>query len=173
MKSVAGLIENVSCLLDRLIVVILQVSVGVLILDLNLAVLFRYLLKLPIVGTQEIALFLLAWITFLGASLSIKHHSMVAVTIVLEKLGKFAKAAQVLIQIVIFLFSLLFLLYGYQWVTSPHVLQIKTSALQLPAWIPYSIVPVSMMITMIFALHNIIRIFSGNAAAGKREEEML
>jgi TRAP-type C4-dicarboxylate transport system permease small subunit len=155
-----------------MIVVILQFSVGVLILDLNLAVLFRYVLKLPIIGTQEIALFLLAWITFLGASLSIKHHSMVAVTILLEKLGKFEKGAQLFIQLFIFLFSLFFVIYGYQWVTSPNVLQIKTSALQIPAWIPYSIVPVSMIITMIFTIHNILQILFRNSSDFKWEEEM-
>lgn len=173
MKSVALFIHKISHSLERMIVLILQFSVGVLILDLNVAVLSRYVLKYPVVGTQEIALILLAWMTFLGASLSIKQHSMVAVTLFLEKFGRFEKTAQVFIQAFIFIFSLLFLIYGFKWVTSPNVLQIKTSALQIPAWIPYCIIPISMIITMIFNIHNIFKILSGRSTDIKRGAEML
>lgn len=158
MNSIEVFISKISNFFERIIVIIIQLSVVVLIIDLNIAVLFRYVLKLPIVGSQEIALVLLAWITFLGASLSVKNHSMVAVTILLEKFGKMQTAARVGIQLLIFAFSLLFCVAGYSWVTSPNVLQIKTSALQIPAWIPYSIIPVSMLITMIFNIDNIFKL---------------
>ncbi|RXT07001.1 TRAP transporter small permease [Ammoniphilus sp. CFH 90114] len=153
-------ISKISHCFERVIILFIQFSVGALILDLNIAVLFRYVLKSPIVGTQEIALVLLAWITFLGASLSVKNHSMVAVTFFFDKFGKFKRYVQILIQLLIFAFSASFFFYSYLWITSPSVLQIKLPALQIQAWITYSIVPLSMLITMIFNVDNILKLIT-------------
>lgn len=155
-------ISKISHGFERVIILFIQFSVGVLILDLNIAVLFRYVLKSPIVGTQEIALVLLAWITFLGACLSVKNHSMVAVTFFYDKFGKYQTLAQIVIQLLILGFSLCFLVYSFQWVISPSVVQIKLPALQIPAWTTYSIIPLSMLITMIFNLDNIMKLIASS-----------
>lgn len=155
-------ISKISHGFERVIILFIQFSVGVLILDLNIAVLFRYVLKSPIVGTQEIALVLLAWITFLGACLSVKNHSMVAVTFFYDKFGKYQTLAQIVIQLLILGFSLCFLVYSFQWVISPSVAQIKLPALQIPAWTTYSIIPLSMLITMIFNLDNIMKLIASS-----------
>ena len=151
-------IGHVSDYLEKLIIFIVQISVGVLILDLNLAVIFR-LFKIQLVGTSEIALFLLAWITFLGAAISIKQGSMVAITFILDKLkGNVSTAVQIIIQLFVLLFSSTLFYYGFNWVTAPNVQNTLSSALQIPMWVPYSIIPLSMFLTIIFCLNNIVQI---------------
>ncbi|WP_400163331.1 TRAP transporter small permease [Brevibacillus sp. TJ4] len=177
MGLVQTVIAKISHGCERVIRLFIQVSVGVLILDLNISVFFRYVLQEPIVGTQEIALVLLGWITFLGACLSVRNHSMVAVTFFVEKFGAYQVVARIASQLLIFGFSICFFIYGYLWVTSPSVLQITMPALQIPVWISYSIIPVSMLITMVFTIDNIVRLLAewkgqANRPEQKQEAEM-
>lgn len=178
MDLLQAAISKVSHWCERVIILLIQFSVGVLILDLNISVLFRYVLESPIVGTQEIALVLLAWITFLGACLSVKNHSMVAVTFFVEKFGKYQMPAQIATQLLMFAFSICLFVYGYLWVSSPSVMQIKMPALQVPVWISYSIVPLSMLITMVFTIDNIMKMMANQKRQAdgldqKQEAEML
>jgi len=156
-------IGSVSNFLEKIVIFIIQVSVGALILDLNLAVLFR-LFKVQLVGTSEIALFLLAWITFLGASISIKQGSMVAITIILEKLkGQLSIAVQIIIQLFVLFFSCMLFYYSFIWVTAPNIQSTLSSALQIPMWVPYSIIPLSMFLTVFFSLNNIVQLFKAES----------
>ena len=158
-------IGNVSNLLEKTSIFIVQFSVGALILDLNLAVIFR-LLKIQLVGTSEIALFLLAWITFLGASISIKKGSMVAITFIVDKLtGHLSHAVQIIIQLLVLFFSAMLFYYSFIWVTAPNIQNTLSSALQIPMWIPYSIIPLTMFLTVIFCLNNIVQLLKTESKA--------
>ncbi|WP_394233580.1 TRAP transporter small permease [Niallia oryzisoli] len=151
-------IEYISRIFEKMVIFIVQVSVGVLILDLNIAVLFR-IFKVQLVGTSEIALFLLAWITFLGASLSIKQGSMVAITVILERLkGHVSTSVQIIIQLFVLFFSCILFYYSFNWITAPNVQSTLSSALQIPMWIPYSIIPLSTLLTIIFCISNIVQL---------------
>ncbi|WP_100407021.1 TRAP transporter small permease [Bacillus solitudinis] len=146
---------KISCFFERIIMYLCMMTVGTLCLDLILAVFSRYLFQKPIIVADELALLLLANVTFLGASLSVKRNEMVAVTILIERLGRFYWIAQAFIQALILLFSLLLLMYAYVWITSPNVINNTTAALGLPMWIPYLVFPFSMFTTCIFCLNNI------------------
>lgn len=171
MEFIQAAIAKISHGCERVIILFIQFSVGVLILDLNISVVFRYVLEQPIVGTQEIALVLLAWITFLGACLGVKNHSMVAVTFFVDKFGKYKGYAEIATQLLMFGFSICFFVYGYQWVTSPSVVQIKMPALQIPVWISYSIIPLSMLITMIFTVDNMCKLIANQRLDANRQRK--
>jgi len=51
-----------------------------------LQVFFRYFLRMPFSWPEELATFLLSWITFLGASILIKHNGHIRVSILLDRL---------------------------------------------------------------------------------------
>lgn len=173
MKTLEMLVDKISDYFERVVILIIQISVGALALDLILGVFFRYVLRIPIVGTHEIALFLLAWITFLGASLAIRYNSMVAITFLIEKMGRFYKPIQVIIQFLIFSFSILLLIYSSQWVLSPDVMNTKTPSLQISMWIPSSILPFSMLITSVFCINNIIKLLNSSNSNNSQETELL
>lgn len=173
MKIVEGIVKNLSRIFERVVVISIQFSVGILILDLNIAVLFRYVFKMQMVGTSEIALYLLTCITFLGASLGIKNNSMVAITLLLDRFKKVYTGAKITIQLLILLFSLLFFYYGYNWITAPNVLTIKSSVLQIPVWIPYSLLPFSMVLTIIFCCDNIFKLSREKGSQNHSERSAL
>jgi TRAP-type C4-dicarboxylate transport system permease small subunit len=153
--SFLGKISNT---FERITIFLLTFIVGALFIDLVVAVFSRYLFGFTIAAADEVALFLLAWMTFLGASLAVKRNEMVAVTFLVERLGKFSWILQIVIQMVIILFSLLLMGYGYKWVSSPAVAETIASASQVPMWVPYLIFPVSMILTCIFSVDNIFKI---------------
>lgn len=148
--------DRIINVLTKIIQTIVAISVGALALILIVNVFFRYVLRNPIIGADELALLLLVWITFLGVCLSIKERNMVAVTFLVEKFPRtISLATQIFIQLSIFLFSVLFLFIGYNWVTSPSIINASSPALQIPIWIPYLLFPISMLIMAIFSLNNI------------------
>lgn len=58
-------------LLVRGVAALLVVGLG---LDMGFQVANRYLFHLPIGWTEELALLFLVWLTFLGASIAVRHH---------------------------------------------------------------------------------------------------
>jgi C4-dicarboxylate transporter DctQ subunit len=152
-------IQKISNVFERITVILIMISVAVLCLDLVVAVASRYIFKLPIIWADELAIVLLAWVTFLGASLSIKRNEMVAVTILIDRLDKrYLKLLQVFLQMIILAMTILFLIYGTRWVLAPETIGTKLSAMQISMWIPYSIFPITMLMTAVFCLDNIFRI---------------
>lgn len=161
MGILAATIKRVNHVIEKITVILAILSVGMMSVSLLLAVASRYIFKVPIVWADEMSLFLLAWTTFLGASLSVKRNEMVAATFLIERFNKtFNQIAQILIQALILLLSLVLLNYAFKWAFSPNTFQIKSSAMQLPMWIPYSIFPITMLFTSLFSVENIIKIIN-------------
>jgi TRAP-type C4-dicarboxylate transport system permease small subunit len=78
-----------------------------------LQVLFRYLFKLSVPWTEELARLLFCWVTFLGAALAIREDEHIYVDIFFKKLPP--KAALLIIQVydIIILIFFIFLLRGF------------------------------------------------------------
>lgn len=72
----------------------------------------RYLLKYPLVWSEELSLLLMVWITFLGSVLVLERHEHIGIDLLVEKVPQTAKRA---VQIVgfglVFLFNCV-LTYG-------------------------------------------------------------
>ncbi|WP_227937409.1 TRAP transporter small permease [Alkalihalobacillus deserti] len=151
-----NIIERILNTLVKMVEYLVMLSVGLMSIIVIINVFFRYVLQMPIVGTEELALILLVWVTFLGASLGVRKREMVAVTFLIDKFPPFFyKVTQIFIQVSILLFSLLLLYFGYEWLTSSNVINSKSSALKIPLWIPYSVFPLSMFMITVFTLDNI------------------
>ena len=151
-----GIFGKICNILERFVEFVAMISVGAMGLILILAVLFRYVFKSPLTGAEEVAMFLLAWLTFLGASIAIRRNEMVAVTFVLDVLPNgIKKSASILIQILIIGFSVILFYYGYTWLFSSNVMNATSAALRIPMWLPNLMFPLSMLIMTIFCLDNI------------------
>ncbi|SDH16542.1 TRAP-type C4-dicarboxylate transport system, small permease component [Alteribacillus persepolensis] len=144
--------------MSKAVEVICMISVGAIAVVTILAFVSRYILQSPIIGTDEIALYLLVWITLLGAALGIHKNDMVALTLVKDRMnGKSLTVLNIILQLIIFLFSLLGLWFGTIWLLSSSILEAVSASLEIPLWIPFMIFPVSMLIMAVFSLNNIIK----------------
>ncbi|USG64339.1 TRAP transporter small permease [Brevibacillus ruminantium] len=103
---------------------------------------FRYLFNSPLIWSDEVAIFALVWITFVGGSMGIKLDQAASVTIITDFLKK--RPQQIVFAIgwgIVFVFCLFFLIYSCIWVTSPSIGVQKSSTLQIPMLYPYLSVP--------------------------------
>lgn len=114
-------------------------------------VFFRYALNNSIFWSEELARFLLVWLTFLGASVAYYRGAHAGVDFLYKRTGLGSRRAM---NILVYLLSLAFFLvmvaYGWQFA---HFIRLQVSAaLSLPKWIPHSIIPLS---GAILALHSL------------------
>jgi TRAP-type C4-dicarboxylate transport system permease small subunit len=73
-------------ILEKITEVVTNILMVILFVVVNLGVFSRYLFQAPFVWTEELALFLLVWMVFLGGSLLIRSWENVRVTFFIEKL---------------------------------------------------------------------------------------
>ncbi|WP_071394162.1 TRAP transporter small permease [Bacillus tuaregi] len=149
-------IDHILNRLTKGIEILAMISVGIMCISLIFGIIFRKILKNPLVGTDEVAMFFMLWITFLGACIALSKRDMVAVTFIVEKLpAAMQKKIKILCQIFILGISAMLFYYGYQWVMTTALMQATTAALKIPMWIPNLIFPLSMLIMVIYSTANI------------------
>lgn len=120
---------------------LLFMIVAAILICLGLQVLTRYVIEQPLSWTGEVSRYLMVWMTFIGASLCIRHHRLIRVEVILMKL----KPKQIMFihmfagVVSIFFYGMLIYL-GIQ-ITGILSLQ-QSPALQIPMYIPYLSVPI-------------------------------
>jgi TRAP-type C4-dicarboxylate transport system permease small subunit len=129
-----------------------------------LQVYFRYGLNQSLFWSEELARYLLVWLTFLGASVGYHRQVHPGIDIVyraLPALGK--RIAAIVVHLICIVLFIVMILYGIQFAAFVRF-QI-TPALNLPKWIVCSIVPISGAIMMFHAT-----VFLMNEIRGKTSD---
>ncbi|MEK4426311.1 TRAP transporter small permease [Solibacillus sp. FSL K6-1523] len=160
------LLTKFSNLLTKLEEVIMTILMGALAILMIVAVCYRYFLKDPIPWAGEVSIFLLIWTSFIGGSWGLKYGTQASVTFLYDAISdnkkRWLRSAQDLTMIV-FLGILIY--YAVHWMMLPSMLIQKSSALQIPMWIPYSAVPIG----LVFAFVHILTRFINNLVNGEPE----
>lgn len=140
-----------------------QVLVGafaLLVLDVLWGVASRYILGHQSRWTEELALFLLIWVSMLGAAVVYEEKAHLGVDYFVGKLDAPAQRwAGLMVDFIVMLFSLLVLVYG-GWVLVVETLkagQVST-ALGMPMGYVYMAVPISGVFFVLFGLGQIAAI---------------
>lgn len=159
MYLIKKVISSISNFTEKIAVSICLAGVAALTLNLIIAVFFRYVFKAPIYFANELALYLFSLITFFGGSIGVKKTGLASVTILIDKLrGLPKKILLIFIQINILAFGIVILYYSLIWITSPNILAQMASTISIPMWLPYSIIPLSMICIIIFSLDNLLKL---------------
>ncbi len=114
-------------------------------------VFFRYVLNQSLFWSEELARYLLVWLTFLGASCAYYRHAHPGVDILYNRVPPFLRKGFALaIHLVsIGLFAVM-IVCGWQFA---HFVRLQTTpALQLPKWLLIGIIPISGTILMIHGI---------------------
>lgn len=114
----------------------------------------RFVLKNPSAFTEELARFLLIWVGLLGASYAAGKKMHLAIEVFQERLsGKPRIWTEMGIQIFIFLFALLAMVYGgFRLVLITLHLNQISAALQIPLGYVYLVLPLSGFLIMFYAV---------------------
>lgn len=145
--------------LDKLVNAVSIVLMGSLVFITFFQVVNRFVLKYPIMWTEEIARFLLIWISLIGAALCTREDSHIQIDILYLKLKpKIKLIVSVLINI-IFLFLIIFLIWQGTVILDIIRFQ-KSAASQISMMWVYLAGPISALIMAIYIVRNLIKLFN-------------
>ncbi len=152
------LLQKLTWLLELAVIL----AVGALVLDVLWGVCTRFVLGAPSRWTEEVATFLLIWVTLLGAAVAFGRREHLGVDYVVNKLDPAAKKLVALaVQIVVIAFATAAMIYGgYVLVTETlHSGQV-TPALGVKMGYIYLAVPISGVFIVLFCLEQIAELLA-------------
>jgi TRAP-type C4-dicarboxylate transport system permease small subunit len=144
--------------LDKVLSAFLLVLMVALVVDVTWQVVSRYLLKEPSSFTDELARFLLIWLGMIGAAYGLGQRVHLAIDLImLNKSARFQRNLRRFIHFLIFIFSASVLIYGGGGlVETTFVLEQTSSALGVNLGWVYLAIPLSGVLTCVYAVLNFI-----------------
>ncbi|WP_413376571.1 TRAP transporter small permease [Alkalihalobacillus sp. 1P02AB] len=126
----------------------------VMLIALFLGVIYRYVLNAPLVWSDEMAIYSLVWLTFIGGSMAIKRQESASITILVDRLRGKTKQWLISISILsVLLFSVFILILSVRWLGSPTISLQYSNSMQMPMVFPYLSVPVGFTFITIHSIH--------------------
>ncbi|MFD1037330.1 TRAP transporter small permease [Virgibacillus byunsanensis] len=145
--------------------VFLNIS-GILLAILALSVFYevvsRYVFNNPTIWANEISIYLMQFIVFFTMGILLIEGKHIRVTFLIERLtGNARKAFEIIIVLLIFIFALVLIIYGYQFTGNAisHGMSSPT-LLEIPLWIPYSFIPIGGFLLALATTCSIIKILA-------------
>jgi TRAP-type C4-dicarboxylate transport system permease small subunit len=114
-------------------------------------VFFRYALNHSLFWSEELARYILVWLTFLGATVAYRRGAHPRIDLVTAgRHSRMAKALRIGAHLVAMAFFVLLVIYGTQFA---YFVRLQISpALQLPKWIVMLVLPISGLLMLLHAL---------------------
>lgn len=156
--------SDIAFFIEKILVIIL---IPLTLISMVFDIIFRYFLNAPLVWGQEVALYSFIWSSFIGASMTIKTKSAVAVTIFVDKLSMKLRNILIICGIVfgtVFTFYIFYL--SLTWIIDPSILFQKTITTQLPMIYMYISIPISLLF---MTIHFISWLFEALKTSRDRE----
>lgn len=146
-----GLIKKI---LDRTLEVLVGVSVGILVMDVLWQVFTRYVLNNASEWTEELATFLMIWVSLLGAAVALNRGSHLGIDYFMSKLPPRKRLyTEVFVFVLIFLFSLFVMVIGGVTLVTNTLQRGQVSpALNLKMGYVYLAVPISGFFLVLYSL---------------------
>jgi len=142
---------------NRILEIVLTVIMGVLVIDVLWQVFSRYILNSPSSFTDELAGYLLIWVSLLGAAYVVGTKEHLAIDLLLQKSSPpRQKVLRIIIQALIIAFSSGVLVLGGSWlVYTRFYLGVTSAALQLPLGYVYIVLPLSGLIMIYYSIYHL------------------
>jgi len=141
---------------DRILELVLVILTSVLVVDVLWQVFSRYVLSSPSSFTDELAGYLLIWVSLLGAAYVVGKKEHLAIDILIQRSTPARqRTLRIVIEFVIIIFALsVMVIGGIVLVYTRFYLGVKSAALQLPLGYVYIVLPLSGIIIVYYsALH--------------------
>jgi len=153
--------EYVDKFLEKFLIIIMSL----LVIDVLWQVTSRYILSSPSSFTDELAGFLLIWVSLFGAAYVTGKKEHLAIDLLLQKSKPSnRKRLELFINLMIFLFVLFVLVIGGIWlVYTRFILSVKSAALQLPLGYVYIVLPLSGLIILFYTIDNLLELLKSKS----------
>lgn len=165
-----NIITCIKSFLDKFLFSICIVIMTVLVIDVSWQVLSRYLLGSPSLYTDELARFLMVWLTFLGGAYMFGSDSHLSVNSLRDMMpAKMQNTIFVFTYLLIGGFAILVMIMGSQRLILRTLSQ-PSPSLGVPMGYFYSILPISAVFIIIYMLLNLGEMFYKSKAVTKKEQ---
>jgi TRAP-type C4-dicarboxylate transport system permease small subunit len=134
-------------------------GLGILMIGVVAAqVFFRYVLNHSLFWSEELARYILVWLTFLGASVAYRRGTHPRIDLFVSRFGsRGARAIHVGAHLVAAAFFCMLVIYGAQFA---YFVRLQISpALQIPKWTVMLVLPISGMVMILHAVAAIVSDF--------------
>ncbi|MBQ4436383.1 MAG: TRAP transporter small permease [Lachnospiraceae bacterium] len=141
--------------LEEIFLVILMIAATLLVAA---QVVTRFILKVPLPWSEEIARYMFLWLTWVGAAYATKERKHVRIDIIYEKLPEAGKKVCTVISTIIWIVFLGIMVYLSFRLTRSVASggQIAVGS-GIPMWIPYASIPVGMGLMLFRLLQNSVK----------------
>ena len=159
--------RSIKKVLDRSLELLVMVVVAVLVVDVLWQVFTRFILKNPSTWTEELAVFMLIWVSLLGAAVALNRGAHLGIDYFVGKLSPMKRlCTEVFVFLCISIFSLtVMMLGGIDLVTSTLELQQLSPALNIKVGYVYLAVPISgfflVLYSVIGLVERLVQLFKG------------
>jgi C4-dicarboxylate transporter DctQ subunit len=146
------------------------IAAGVALAFVN--VVARYVFNGSLTWAAELTIYLFIWSAFFGAAYCFKKDAHISVDILLEKVPpKLAKILMLFSHTVTLVFLVAVAWYGYQYLQLEIELDERSVDLDIPMWIPYSVIPLAFASAAYRVLEKIVEIVRTPADRVVRQSE--
>ncbi|MBQ1421368.1 MAG: TRAP transporter small permease [Firmicutes bacterium] len=158
--------EKISNVITNILRVVCGLVLAALVIIITIEVVSRWM-SIAMPWTDELARYLLIWMTFLGCSLALASGTHLSVDFIVKMFPKNGqKALNIITRVLIIVFFGIIMIYGTK--LSIAAINTKSTALHWSMGIVYSILPLSGLLSVFYAVMDIIHILKGD---GKEEEQ--
>ena len=152
------LVKSIKNLLDRLLEGLGMIVVAVLVVDVLWQVFTRFVIKKPSTWTEELAIFMLIWVSLLGAAVALGRGAHLGIDYFVGKLPEKTRVGtEVFVFLSVSLFSLLVMLIGgIDLVRSTLEMGQESSALRVKVGYVYLAIPISGFFLTLYGLIGLV-----------------
>lgn len=144
--------------IDRVLSVFGRVLVAILAVGVIVSVFLRYVFSIAFVSTEELLTMVFVATTFFGAALGLREDEHIAVnnfTALMPK--KWRHFCHILVQVNIILVSVIMIVYSVRMIG--RVGNVPSPATSIPRGYYYSIIPISFVISIFYAVVNTLKLY--------------
>lgn len=158
LHALTGLLQRIERAIDAVIQPIVFLGMAALIGVITLQIISRVFFT-AVGWTEEVARFLLVWITFLGATLAFQRGRHIAVTFVVDALpARLAQLARIAAVLVALGFMLALMVLGYRYMQMQSFQ--RSASLRLSMTYIYAVIPISAAIMAWYALVDVVELIT-------------
>ncbi|WP_319928101.1 TRAP transporter small permease [Vreelandella zhuhanensis] len=164
-RPLLGFLQRIERGVDAVIEPTVFLGMAALIGVITLQIISRVLFS-AVGWTEEVARFLLVWITFLGATLAFQRGRHIAVTFAVDALpGRLRQVARIAATLIVLAFMVALVVIGYRYMQVQSFQ--KSASMRLSMTYVYAVIPLSAALMGWYALVDLLELL----VDGKRLEE--
>lgn len=146
-------------LLDKINIFIMSIMMGIATLVAFINVVLRYVFNMSLTWAGELTSYLFIWSVLFGTAYGFKIGMHLGVTALIQRLKpKTAKRLLTFSLSIVFIFILILIKWGYEFVKFNYELEQVSVDLHMQFWIIYLCVPITMIVSAYQILLKIIKI---------------